>query len=195
MTTRTYRVPLLALLALIGALIAGCGDSDDTTSSSKAEGNGTDRAFVAAMVPHHESAIEMAAVAEDEATSDFVKKLAADISRTQKAEIAQMKRVDTELAGAGIAKGELAMKDHEMGMDMDAAELRGAKPFDAKFIALMTPHHVGAVEMAKVEISKGDNAELKKLAQSIITSQEKEIAQMRDHAGGSADADQMDHSG
>ncbi|MBA3745939.1 MAG: DUF305 domain-containing protein [Solirubrobacterales bacterium] len=190
---------LLALLTLLAAgLIAGCGDSDDDASSSsssssaKVAGNGIDRAFVAGMVPHHESAVEMAQIAESEATSTFVKELAADIKRTQTAEIAQMKRVDADLEEAGIDTGELGVDDHMEGMDTDIASLRGAKPFDDKFIALMVPHHEGALNMAKVEIDKGDNAELKKLAEHIIATQTKEISEMRAHAGG--DTGEMDHT-
>lgn len=173
-----------ALLALCGALLlAGCGDSDDTASSASADGNPTDRAFIAAMVPHHESAVEMAAIAKTESTSSFVKRLAASIARSQTAEIARMRGIDAGLAKAGIAQGDLQMNNHEMGMSMTAEELRGAKPFDQKFIEMMVPHHQGAVEMSKVELSDGKYPELKALAQRIITAQEKEIAAMRDHLG------------
>ena len=49
-------------LVAAAALVAGCGDSDTRSSSSaKPAGNATDRAFVAEMVPHHRSAVEMAA--------------------------------------------------------------------------------------------------------------------------------------
>jgi uncharacterized protein (DUF305 family) len=44
-----------------------------------------DRAFVAAMIPHHESAVEMAEIAQ-RGESEFVKRLAGDIIRTQNAE-------------------------------------------------------------------------------------------------------------
>ena len=40
----------------------------------------------------------------------------------------------------------------------------------------MRPHHQAAVEMAKVVLANGKDAEVKKLAQDIITGQEKEIA-------------------
>lgn len=198
MTRRSWARPA-ALLALAGSLLfAGCGDSDDTASSAKADGNPTDRAFVAAMVPHHQSAVEMAAIAKTEATSSFVKQLAANIARSQTAEIAQMRGIDAGLAKAGIAAGELQMNNHEMGMSMNAEELRGAKPFDRKFIGMMLPHHQGAVEMSKVELQKGQHPELKTLAQTIIRDQEKEIAAMRDHlADGKSSGDHMEeeHSG
>ena len=199
MTRRSWAQPA-ALLALVAALLlVGCGDSDEGASSAEAAGNPTDRAFIAAMVPHHESAVEMAAIAKTEATSSFVKRLAADITRSQTAEIAQMRGIDAGLAKDGVALGNLQMNDHEMGMSMTPAELRGAKPFDRKFIEMMVPHHQGAVAMSKVELSDGEYPGLKALAQRIIAAQEKEIAAMRDHLAdsGAASGDQMDdgHSG
>ena len=188
MTRRSWAQPA-ALLALITALLlAGCGDSDDGASSTEAAGNPTDRAFIAAMVPHHQSAVEMAAIAKTEATSSFVKRLAASITRSQTAEIAQMRGIDAGLAKAGVGMGNLQMNDHEMGMSMTAEELRGAKPFDKKFIELMIPHHQGALEMSKVQLSDGKYPELKALAQTIIRDQEKEIAAMRDHIAGDGTA-------
>ena len=192
--------PLCALLILTAALTAGCGSSDDSSSSSaaKAVGNPTDRAFVAEMIPHHRSAVEMAAVAKSEATSTFVKDLAADITRTQNEEIGEMQRIDAQLGEADIEKGDLGMEAHAMGMDSSADELRGAKPFDEKFIAMMVPHHEGAIEMARVELDKGENPELKKLAKNIISAQQREIKEMRAHAKGGEAMDEMsseDHSG
>ena len=76
---------MLAALVAAGALaVAGCGaDQAPTTGASKANGNGTDRAFVAAMVPHHQSAVDMAKIAQERGRSAFVKQLADDIVRTQ----------------------------------------------------------------------------------------------------------------
>jgi Domain of unknown function (DUF305) len=51
----------LALAAILVAL-AGCGGGDAGTEGVP-QGEAFDRAFIDAMVPHHESAIEMAAMA------------------------------------------------------------------------------------------------------------------------------------
>jgi uncharacterized protein (DUF305 family) len=51
-----------------------------------------DKAFIAAMIPHHESAIEMANVAYEESTNPGIKKLAEDIVNAQEREIEQMQR-------------------------------------------------------------------------------------------------------
>ena len=47
---------------------------------------------------------------------------------------------------------------------------------DVDFMKQMRPHHQAAIDMAKVVLANGKDAETKKLAQEIITAQEKEIA-------------------
>jgi uncharacterized protein (DUF305 family) len=148
---------LTSLVAAAGLALAGCGSDGEDSGGSDASvgGNGTDRAFVAAMVPHHESAVKMAEVATQRGESEFVKKLAADIIRTQSDEIATMRREDEALDTAGVKKGSLGVPDHMTGMDGDASELQKADPFDKAFIEMMIPHHEGAVAMAKAELEKG----------------------------------------
>jgi len=43
----------------------------------------------------------------------------------------------------------------------------------------MIPHHQGAITMAQDALSKSKRPEIKQLAQEIITSQQKEIDQMK----------------
>jgi uncharacterized protein (DUF305 family) len=47
------------------------------------------------------------------------------------------------------------------------------------FIAMMIPHHEGAVAMADLALSRAQHPELKKLAEAIKTTQTKEIQQMQ----------------
>ncbi len=51
-----------------------------------------DRAFIDAMIPHHESAIEMAGVALDESENPKIREIARAIVEAQESEIAQMRR-------------------------------------------------------------------------------------------------------
>jgi Domain of unknown function (DUF305) len=50
---------------------------------------------------------------------------------------------------------------------------------DRDFVAMMVPHHQGAVDMAKAELKYGHNEQLRRLAQEIVAKQQKEIAVMR----------------
>ncbi|MGB5959295.1 MAG: DUF305 domain-containing protein, partial [Coleofasciculaceae cyanobacterium] len=51
--------------------------------------------------------------------------------------------------------------------------------FDLRFINAMIPHHEGALIMAEDALKKSKRPEIKKLSQEILTSQQKEIDQMK----------------
>jgi uncharacterized protein (DUF305 family) len=64
----------------------------------------------------------------------------------------------------------------KMNHDMAAAPMTGNP--DQDFVAMMIPHHQGAVSMAEVELRYGHDPVLRKLAQEIIAAQKQEIAEM-----------------
>jgi Domain of unknown function (DUF305) len=57
--------------------------------------------------------------------------------------------------------------------------IRPSGDVDADFVAMMVPHHQGAIEMARSELRYGHNEQLKRIAQEIIVTQLQEIAAMR----------------
>lgn len=169
-------------LALIASLLAACGSSDNgSMSGSSGKGNPTDRAFVAQMVPHHKSAIDMATIAQKRGQTTFVKTLADNIVRTQQSEIGKMQAADQQLASVGVKVGDLGVSMHAMGMDMNTSMLKTANPFDKAFIDMMVPHHQGAIRMARIELAKGQDSQLKSVARGIIAGQAKEIGEMNAH--------------
>ena len=67
----------------------------------------------------------------------------------------------------------VAMKMHK---DMAIAYTGDA---DVDFVKGMIPHHQAAIDMAKIQLQYGKDAETRTLAQAVITAQEAEIAQMQ----------------
>jgi DUF305 family protein family protein len=57
--------------------------------------------------------------------------------------------------------------------------IRPSGDVDADFVAMMIPHHQGAIEMAKAELRYGRNEQLRRMAQEIIVTQQQEVAAMR----------------
>jgi len=50
---------------------------------------------------------------------------------------------------------------------------------DQEFVAMMIPHHQGAVEMAKAELAQGKDPMLRRMAHNIITSQASQMRVMK----------------
>jgi hypothetical protein len=57
--------------------------------------------------------------------------------------------------------------------------IRPSGDVDADFVAMMVPHHQGAIEMAQAELRHGHNEPLRRMAQGIIVTQLQEITAMR----------------
>jgi uncharacterized protein (DUF305 family) len=57
--------------------------------------------------------------------------------------------------------------------------IRPSGDVDTDFVAMMVPHHQGAIEMARAELRHGRNEPLRRMAQEIIVTQTQEITAMR----------------
>jgi len=57
--------------------------------------------------------------------------------------------------------------------------IRPSGDVDTDFVAMMVPHHQGAIEMAQSELRYGRNEPLRRMAQEIIVTQPQEITAMR----------------
>lgn len=175
---------VVALVAAAGAslLIAACGGDDERTQNT---GNATEQAFLEGMVPHHESAVAMAEIAERRAEHGEVKRLAGNIIGAQNTEIRQMHGMHRRMFGSELepdsgAHDALGLEEHETGTDVELRELRTAHPFDRTFIDMMIPHHEGAIRQARASLAKAEDPEVRRLAQAIISAQSREIRQMNE---------------
>ncbi len=66
---------------------------------------------------------------------------------------------------------------HKMMADMT---IKPTGDIDRDFVEMMVPHHQGAVDMAKAELKYGRNEQLRRLAQQIVATQQREITVMQD---------------
>jgi uncharacterized protein (DUF305 family) len=148
-----------------------------------------DLRFIDAMIPHHEGAVVMAKEVLKKSQRPELKKLAQAIVAAQDQEITQMrawrkawypKAPTTPMMWHASMKHMMPMDEAmiqamRMDMDLGAADAK----FDQRFIDAMIPHHEGAIAMAKTLQASTKRAELKKLAQDILASQQAEIDQMK----------------
>jgi uncharacterized protein (DUF305 family) len=172
-------------LALAGVLVACAGISTQDES--------IDRAFIDTMVPHHESAMAMAEIAQERAEHDELRQMADEIIAAQSAEIADMKEWREEwfgsaetppmsempvLPGMSMPAGH-AMEGDTMDMTAEVDDLRDADPFDLFFIDAMIRHHEQATEAARLVLDQTERKAIRTLAEAIIEAQTREIEQLR----------------
>ena len=157
----------------------GMGSSGMAKQMVMENGKYSDRAFIDAMVPHHQGAIAMAEVALDNAEHEEIKELSRNIISSQQAEIEELKAIKKEEFGTSNVPMEMSQEQMRgMGMMMNPQNLANKEPFDKAFIDAMIPHHRSAVEMANVARQKSEVPEIKELAENIVMAQEAEIERM-----------------
>ena len=73
----------------------------------------------------------------------------------------------------------LTENDAAMKKMMNDMAVKPTGDVDSDFVAMMVPHHQGAIDMAIAVLRYGRNAQIRRLAQEIIVPQQQEIAAMR----------------
>ena len=179
---------LLTVIAVLLAILVGIFAVNRTenhsmhsmmeTSESNSKYSKNEIMFAAMMIPHHEQAVTMSKLALTNTTNPQVLDLAQRIKAAQEPEIVQM---NTWLDGGYSMMGH---DGHQMGgmlSDEELAKLETLKDkeFDQMFLESMIVHHEGAIQMTQM-ITDSSNSEVKTLADNIISSQTKEIAEMKE---------------
>ena len=127
------------------------------------------------MIPHHEQALEMVALAQTNTKNPDILAIAEQVRGAQEPEIVLMKSwpgVDAAAHMGHTMKGMLS--------DSEMEKLRSAKgdEFDQLFLEGMIKHHEGAIEMAK-KVTDSKNHSVMKLAEWIVNVQALEIDTMK----------------
>jgi hypothetical protein len=73
----------------------------------------------------------------------------------------------------------LSENDKAMSRMMIDMAVKPTGDVDRDFVAMMIPHHQGAIDMAKALLGHGSNEQVRRLAQEIVVTQGQEIVAMR----------------
>lgn len=190
-------VGVAALLAL-GGCAAGTGQQDTTpgaASSSEAgevaEHNSDDVTFAQQMIQHHRQAVAMSEmILAKEDIDPAVADLATRIKEAQEPEIetmtgwleswgepVEMPEEMGGMSGMGSEEGMSGTMNEDQMAELESAEGTEASKM---FLAGMTEHHLGAVEMAQQEIENGSYPDAIALAETIVETQQAEIEEMKE---------------
>ena len=155
-------------LGLVFAL-AACGAPDNRPYDD------ADVLFATEMIPHHQQAVAMAALAPAHGASRPVQAVASQISAEQIPEIAQLRGMLAEWGQSAPTAAPGMMTADEM-TQLEAA---GGPAFDRAFLQMMITHHQGALTMAKAELADGRDPDATLMAQNISDAQQASIELMQ----------------
>lgn len=168
-------------IALLGVMFITTGAFAQTMAHEGHHPMNHDVMFADTMTKHHRDGIKMAEMAVAKAENAELRSMAQKMIDDQQREIADMQRLrgDAPMTPMGeMMKMEGMMSESEMKADMARLEAATGHAFDVAFTEIMPKHHEGAIKMAKHELAKGTNAELKGIAQEIADKQTREREQL-----------------
>jgi uncharacterized protein (DUF305 family) len=169
--TAVLSTVLLSFLALVVAPPASANAPAKEKRAARFE-----VAYLTEMIDHHQMGVHMAQPCIEKAVHAELRRLCRNIARVQAAEIKTMQKWLHDWYRI----------DHEPSMDhaghhrdMETLESLSGGKFEKAFLEMMIEHHVGAVVDSQECLEKAEHAQLKRLCQSIIVSQVREINQMQ----------------
>jgi uncharacterized protein (DUF305 family) len=148
--------------------------------------NSLDAWFVQMMIPHHQQALELAALAPDRAADPRIRAIAERITVAQGPEIAVLR---SWLRQRGLTEsGGNSSGDHDHGPAsgmhppeaIRALAATSGAAFDRSFVGLMSTHHRGAIQMCTQVLTGGADDGIQLLATNIAADQQIEIGRMHD---------------
>lgn len=146
--------------------------------------NDPDTAFAKGMLGHHRGAVDMAKIELKYGTDEAMRQLAQDVITAQQAEIDVLNKWLASHPDAAKPKPNTVAMQQAYAKSMENMHgemtLGVADPVpDMAFARGMLPHHIAAVDMAKVQLEYGTDEEMRQLAQDVIDTQQTEIDVMR----------------
>jgi uncharacterized protein (DUF305 family) len=171
------------------------GEAASVTSADDVKGpdttvyNTIDATFVRMMIAHHTQALQIAALAPTRARNPQVLAIAERTTAAQAPEILMLKGW---LQGVGLDESDDSLAGHDHGSmpgmqspeAMQALAAARGDGFDRMFVAMMSDHHQGAIDMATDVLKGGKNGRVEEIASAAAAEQAIEISRMREALAG-----------
>lgn len=140
--------------------------------------------FIAQMVPHHQAAIEMSQNLLQYTTFIPLQDIACGIIAEQTKSIETMQEIQCACGMRKNCSQDLRLYQRRVDQIMQhmfssMSSTPDTNQINANFIREMVPHHMGAIEMSKTTLQYDICPQLKPVLDTIISSQQKGICQMR----------------
>lgn len=172
-----------ALILFSPVTLAACSSEMDHSShqmpSNSSAYSADELMFAQMMIPHHEQALEMVALAEAKTTNKEILHVAGHIKTAQAPEVATM---TSWLTAAGMSPDD----SHDMPMEgmlseaeMNELQEASGTEFEILFLQGMIKHHEGALSMLSL-LAKSNNTEVTSFGDMIRKVQSKEIIDMQE---------------
>lgn len=180
-------------LVVTAAILAGMVGWMVGDSGSKIRHNEVDTGFLQDMRTHHEQAVLMGFIFRGLPDTDpGLRTIAAGIVRGQSLEVGRMVQLLRDLGETEANETDVAMT--WMGMSSEVDQMPGmasddeldqlgqlsGQDADRLFVALMSEHHVGGIEMADFAAENAATAEVRDMAAAMASAQRGEIIEMAD---------------
>jgi uncharacterized protein (DUF305 family) len=193
-----------AAVGIVAGLLLGSQYLATDRAAQASADSSVDAGFARDMQVHHAQAVQMSTLVRDATDDEEVRTLALDVLLTQQQQIGQMHGwltawdlpqtssdptmawmdgdgaagmeghpMDGAPASAGRAEAMMGMASGAQLQDLAQAEGPEAARL---YLQLMVPHHQAAVTMAEAAAVEAQTPEVRRLAQSIVDSQQAEIA-------------------
>jgi uncharacterized protein (DUF305 family) len=143
------------------------------SSLSRLTGKGFDRAFLSAMIAHHQAALAMSKAALLLCRDVQVRSWATSIikSQSQQVEIGTMNALLEPLGGPNAP----LMASTQQSMGGSASQIANSKTPDFAFVQGMLPHHSSAIDMAQLALETSRDPQVLKLSKAIVVAQAGEM--------------------
>jgi uncharacterized protein (DUF305 family) len=168
-------------------LLAALGAAGHEWPPHPGRDGGFDQAWMRRMAAHHAQGVALGRIAVERAQDPGLRAIARLITASQAGERAILAQWWRGWFGGDLPEPTLAEHAAMPGMlppeDLPALAKTPAEAFDARFVALMSFHHQGAIAMADDAIHAGEALRLRLMAHAIRHSQRGEIALMHGTQG------------